>query len=545
MQSQFWIPIEEEPFFSVSSLQHVVRRARETLYIIQRPSSNGSIELGIGFGGQVFWGNQIGLDTTDQKQRYPLIAILPPIYPEWLGDRHFCEEMSLRFPYISGAMANGIATTSLVRAMAEHGCMGFFGAAGLSLNRVDTAITELHRTLDIHTQPWGSNLIHSPNEPELEQSIAELYVNRNVRYVSAAAYMKLTLPVVFYALSGLSTDHQGKIQRKNRLFAKISRPEVARHFMSPAPDAMIQALLQKGLITPREAQIARHVPVADCFTIESDSGGHTDNQTLTALFPTIQNIRNDMMQKYHYKSPIYLGAAGGIGTPQAAAAAFSLGAAYIVTGSINQACMESGMHEEGRKMLTQAGLADVIMAPAADMFELGVEVQVLRRGTMFGTRAKKLYDIYKNFDSLQNIPHGEQQILETSFFKEPLQDAWNKTENYWKQRDIREVERATRDEKHKMALLFRSYLGQSSKWAIQGVPERRLDYQIWCGPAMGACNDWLRGSFLEDYQQRSAPQVGLNILEGAMCMQRAQQLRTFGLPIPESAFRFVPRDLSI
>ena len=143
-------------------------------------------------------------------------------------------------------MANGIATTTLVRSMAEHGCMGFFGAAGLShCKTLMKTITELHQTLDVNTQPWGSNLIHSPNEPELEQSIAELYVRRDVRYVSAAAYMKLTLPVVFYALSGLSVDPKGNIQRKNRLFAKISRPEVARHFMSPAPDNMIQTLLQK------------------------------------------------------------------------------------------------------------------------------------------------------------------------------------------------------------------------------------------------------------------------------------------------------------
>ena len=40
-------------------------------------------------------------------------------------------------------------------------------------------------------------------------------------------------------------------------------------------------------------------------------------------------------------------------------------------------------------MLAKAGLADVVMAPAADMFELGVEVQVLKRGSMFGVRAKK------------------------------------------------------------------------------------------------------------------------------------------------------------
>ena len=66
------------------------------------------------------------------------------------------------------------------------------------------------------------------------------------------------------------------------------------------------------MITQREAQIARPVPVADCFTIESDSGGHTDNQTLTTLFPTIQNVRNEVMQKFRYQNPIYLGAAGGL-----------------------------------------------------------------------------------------------------------------------------------------------------------------------------------------------------------------------------------------
>ena len=261
------------------------------------------------------------------------------------------------------------------------------------MQRVEEAIDELSSALG--DLPWGSNLIHSPNEPELEQEIADLYIRRNVRYVSAAAYMKLTLPVVQYALTGLHVDSQGRIQRRNRLFAKISRPEVALHFMQPAPDSMVQKLLQQGKITQKESELAKHVAVAECYTVEADSGGHTDNQSLTALFPTIQKVRNDVSQKYNYQRPIYLGVAGGIGTPQSASAAFALGAAYVVTGSINQACVESGLHEEGRQMLTQAGLADVIMAPAADMFELGVEVQVLKRGTMFGNRAKKLYDSIK------------------------------------------------------------------------------------------------------------------------------------------------------
>ena len=35
------------------------------------------------------------------------------------------------------------------------------------------------------------------------------------------------------------------------------------------------------------------------------------------------------------------------------------------------------------------------MAPAADMFEMGVKLQVLKRGTMFPMRAQKLYELYR------------------------------------------------------------------------------------------------------------------------------------------------------
>ena len=53
-----------------------------------------------------------------------------------------------------------------------------------------------------------------------------------------------------------------------------------------------------------------------------------------------------------------------------------------------------------------------------------------------------------------------------------------------------------------------------------------MDYQIWCGPAMGAFNDWVRGSFLEPYQNRDAVQIALNLLEGAAVITRAEQLRS-------------------
>ena len=49
---------------------------------------------------------------------------------------------------------------------------------------------------------------------------------------------------------------------------------------------------------------------------------------------------------------------------------------------------------------------------------------------------------------------------------------------------------------------------------------------------MGAFNDWVRGSFLEDPGQRSVRQIALNLMEGAAFVTRQHQLRAFGL-LPE------------
>ena len=91
-----------------------------------------------------------------------------------------------------------------------------------------------------------------------------------------------------------------------------------------------------------------------------------------------------------------------------------------------------------------------------------------------------------------------------------------------------------------MALCFRWYLGKASRWANAGEPTRIMDYQIWCGPAMGAFNTWAKGSFLEDPKNREVGQIALNFLEGASVIARAQQVRTFGVPVPPSAFEFRP-----
>ena len=301
--------------------------------------------------------------------------------------------------------------------------------------------------------------------------------------------------------------------------------------------------LARGVVEGNRQTAAGDAQLPGVGGLWADATGLEVTRPLTALLPTILALRDDVLAERGYQRPIRIGAAGGLGTPGAVAAAFALGASYVLTGSVNQACVESGMSAAGRAMLAEAGLADVVMAPAADMFELGVEVQVLRRGTLFGTRARKLYELYRRYDALEAIPADERAKVERDMLRSSFEQAWADTRAFWANRDPQQVERAERDPKHRMALVFRSYLGQASHWSINGVEDRRSDYQIWCGPAMGSFNAWTRGSFLAEPTNREVVQVARNLIEGAAVITRAQQLRSFGVPMPAATFDYRPRPL--
>jgi trans-AT polyketide synthase/acyltransferase/oxidoreductase domain-containing protein len=299
--------------FTPASLPAAIAAFRSPAFIVRDGPAGVA---GVGVGGTL----QVEYAATG----YPCLGVLSPLYPEWLGDRSFLEMHGLRFPYVTGAMARGIASESLVIEMARAGMLGFFGAGGLSPARVEQALATLTESLGDRL-PWGCNLIHSPQEPALESIIVGLLLRYQVRRVEASAFMSLTPAVVRYAFSGVTRDATGQIQRANHVFAKISRPEVAQHFMAPPPVAMLDALVQAGELTATEAALARLLPVAEDITVESDSGGHTDNRPLGSLFPTISQLRDELVAQHGYTRNIRVGAAGGLGTPESVASAFAHG----------------------------------------------------------------------------------------------------------------------------------------------------------------------------------------------------------------------------
>ena len=530
--SGWWTKGDAEPERGDHAVRSAILRMTQPVNLL-----NLDGQLAIGRGGVVTIGKKI----TPKPGVFPLYAYAPPLHPENLGDPQFKKTYNLRFAYIAGAMANGITSVEMVEKAGRAGMVGFFGAAGLSLDQIEAAIDRLQETLK--EIPFGFNLINSPNDPELEAAVVQLYLKRGITLVSSSAYLDLTIPLVYYRVKGIHRDKSGNIVCPNKVIAKVSRVEVARKYFSPPPEKLLAQLVERKMVTREEADLAKSIPMAEDLTAEADSGGHTDNRPAITLLPTLIALRDELSEKYRYNRPPCVGLGGGIATPDSAAAAFAMGAAYILTGSINQSCVEAGTSKIVRQMLAEAGQADVTMAPAADMFEMGVKVQVLKRGTMFPLRAAKLYDLYCNYDRFENIPEKQRVVLERDFFKQSFQDEWEQTKNYFAIHDPKQIERARKDPRHKMSLVFRSYLGQSSNWANSGDPLRKIDYQIWCGPAIGAFNQWVKGSFLEKPENRKTVSVAMNILCGASVATRANWLRNQGVILPAGIGNFSPMPL--
>ncbi|MBD2294658.1 PfaD family polyunsaturated fatty acid/polyketide biosynthesis protein [Anabaena sphaerica FACHB-251] len=472
------------------------------------------------------------------SEQAELLISLPPLGLQQFGDSHFLTDHGVKYAYMTGAMAGGIASAEMVIALGKQKLLGSFGAGGLPPERIETAIQRIQEALP--NGPYAFNLIHSPNEPAIERRAVELYLKYTVKTVEASAFLDLTPNIVYYRVAGLSLNANHQIEIKHKVIAKISRREVATKFLQPAPARILKELLEQGLITELQANLASKVPMADDITVEADSGGHTDNRPLVCLLPSIISLRDEIQAQYNYEKPIRVGVAGGIGTPESALAAFMMGAAYVVTGSINQSCVESGACDYTKKLLAQAEMADMMMAPAADMFEMGVKLQVLKRGTMFPMRAQKLYELYRSYDSIEDIPLADREKLEKQIFRKTIAEVWEGTAAYLSQKNPEKLGKAVNNPKLKMALIFRWYLGLSSRWSSSGEKGREVDYQIWCGPAMGGFNDWVRGSYLAEPQNRHIVDVAHQIMLGTAFLYRIQSLKFQGLQIPNFYSQYHP-----
>ncbi|BDU21827.1 hypothetical protein DYGSA30_32840 [Dyella sp. GSA-30] len=430
-----------------------------------------------------------------------------------LGSEVFRRRFGLKYAYMAGAMYRGVASAELVIKMAKAGLLSFFGAGGLSPSKIETNIVRIQGELSAG-QPYGMNLLANYEYPAHEEAVVDLYLKYGIRNIEAAAFMQMTPALIKFRLQGLRTDAHGDVVCDHRIVAKVSRPEVAKAFMSPPPIAIVEKLLERQLITPLQAELSQKIPVSHDICVEADSGGHTDGGIAAVMLPPMLQLRDDMQRTHAYLEPICMGLAGGIGGPEAAAAALLLGADFVATGSINQCTVEAGMSADGKSMLQEMDIQDTEYAPAGDMFEIGAQVQVMKKSVFFPARANKLLSLYRHYDSLDDIPARTRKQLESTFFKKTFEEIWHETANYFRSVSLEhEVAKAEANAKHKMALVFRWYFAYCTRIAMEGKGDDRVNYQIQTGPALGSFNRWVKGTELEPWTQRHVDHIAVKIME--------------------------------
>ncbi|ABQ27270.1 ACP S-malonyltransferase [Geotalea uraniireducens] len=425
-----------------------------------------------------------------------------------LGNRSFRQDYNLRYAYVAGSMYRGISSPEMVVKLGQAGMLGFWGSGGTKVQELEAAVQYIQGKLTAG-EPYGVNLLHSPNDPSREDQKVDILLKYGVKVVEASAYLIITPALVRYRAQGLRRSGDGTVTGATRIIAKVSRPEIAEAFLSPAPERVVEKLLQERSITQEQAALLKEIPVADDLCAEADSGGHTDGAVAYALLPTIRKLRDELVQRYGYRKEVRVGAAGGIGTPEAAAAALIMGADFILTGSINQCTVEARTSDAVKDMLQGVNMQDTAYAPAGDMFELGAKVQVMKRGVFFPSRANKLYELYRQYNSINDIDQKTKKMLEEKYFKRSFEDVYREMLS---SRSPEDKERLERNPKQKLAFLFKWYFRHSTEAALEGRPGQEVDYQVQCGPSLGAFNQWMKGTPLENWRNRKVDEIGEKLM---------------------------------
>lgn len=426
-----------------------------------------------------------------------------------LGSSSFRERYGLAFNCLVGGMYKAISSKEMITSLSKSNLLGFYGTGGVTYEQIEKDIGYIKE--QVNKNVFGVNLVSDVSNSEKEERLIDLLLKEQVSIIEVSGYIYLTKPLIRYLAMGLR-EVNGQVVRTNHIIVKVSRPEIAEMFMKPSPENIISNLLSSNEITSQQATWLRSISVADDICVEADSGGHTDRGIITILLPAIQRLRNHISKEYNYQDVIHVGAAGGIGTPQAAAMMFLLGADFIMTGSINQCSVEAGTSMAVKNMLCKIEVQDTDYAPAGDMLEYGSKVQVVKKGTFFVGRANKLYDIYKHCDSIAKIEKKTKEQIERTYFQKTLDEILEEEKEFYKKHRKKDYQRLLEDSKFQLLVVLKWYFRNSTKFALEGIEERKVDYQIQCGKSLGAFNDWVRDSRYSLLENRKVVEINHYIM---------------------------------
>ncbi len=293
------------------------------------------------------------LGATARGDALPLMGYVPPLLPGDLGD----PDLPRRSRGRSRVRRRRDGQRHRVRGVGHRGCPGGFardfrrgGARGLRASRRPSASCRLRSLTALGRQPHPL-----AGRPAPRGGSGRPRSGAGVRFVSASAYLDLTLPVVRYRVAGIHRDARGGWSSRQPPDGQGLARRGGPPLLQPAACAIPRELVDAGAITAEQAELARDGADGRRRDRRGRLGGHTDNQPARAAAARHRGPARRGPGGARLRPARARRRGGGHRHPGRGASAFAMGAAYVVTGSINQACVESGTSDAVRQMLAKAG----------------------------------------------------------------------------------------------------------------------------------------------------------------------------------------------
>ncbi len=431
-----------------------------------------------------------------------------------LGSKQFLIDYAVKHPYIAGSMCHGISSAKLVTKMARAGFLAFLGSHGLPLNKIEQLIITTKKGLPTHVN-FGINIDYFTGGSHKKMTVIDLCIDHKVSVIEVSNYDQVGLELVKYRANGLSMDN-GKLSINNKILIKTAASRTAELFMQPAPQHLLDKLLQEKSITDQQYKMCQKVPMADDVCVLGDGAWVNDQAVTMIKLPEIIRLRQQISQKqadmFKNAGQVRIGSSGGMGTPESIALVFALGADFIVTGSINQCTVEAEISDHVKQILQNISTDDTTYIPSGELFESGTKSQIVNKGSYFSARAQKLYDLYRMYQRLEDIDQKTKKQMEQHFFQ---RDCESVIEEIIANAEPQETNEINNNEKFKMLKVFQWYFNHSKQLAIKGHQKEQKNYQIYCGPAMGAFNQWAQGGPFEKWQNRNVDKIAEYLMDAA------------------------------
>ncbi|MER6530589.1 ACP S-malonyltransferase [Streptomyces sp. NPDC001508] len=407
-----------------------------------------------------------------------------PVSKERLGAARFRERYGAELAWVASGTGDGAVRGEVCREARAAGMAAF---ADPVLDASDGASYG-----EAGRQGWGTGLRPGPDAEEL---VTQLLAHE-VRYVEADYPHGPDAALVRFRFTGARRGPAGTPVAVRHVIARVTGLDQAAAFLRPPTPALLAELVRTGGLSAEEAEAARDLPVASDLAVQTPQGWHTDGADVYQLLPSVAVLAAHGPGP----EPVHVGLRGAVGTPEQAATAFALGAAFLVATSLT-ACAPAARLAEGLKhTLARAGDDDVTWAPTERHATLGVRARVVRHGTLFPARAGLLHRLLREHRYFADVPEQRRRHIEEQVLGRPVTE-------------LPAADRA--DGRVRTADVFRWYARETARRTAGGDPVRPLDHQLPCDPELTHFNRATAGTALAEWAARSPDAVAGHVLTNA------------------------------